>query len=216
MVLLRENIPTPDYRLFQKGKTSIDPELLVQEIPFPWVIKPNNEGSSLGITICKSKGDVAKGLELAFQFDREILVEQFIPGREMTVGLVDCEEQDSLVFPVVEIVSKREFYDYQAKYTKGQSEYFCPADLPDHSRLAMQKMARLVHEITGCRGGARVDFRLNPENNPFVIEINTSPGMTELSLLPMGAKAHGLSFADLVELILNTAKTEVSLNWASR
>ena len=205
-ILMHEELPTPPFYSMKEGD-EIPAEL--STIGWPLVVKPNRDGSSLGITICKKKEELQEAIHKAFNRDRQILLEKFIPGRELTVGVVEGE-----ALPLVEIVPNHEFYNYEAKYTKGGSNYFCPAKVDQELSKIMMEMALKVNYLFNCRGGIRIDFRLSPKEEPSILEINTSPGMTELSLLPMGAKEAGYSFADLVELILDGAKLEERISWA--
>jgi len=207
-LLALEHIPTAEDVVVKKSDLANIPEI---PFPGPYVVKPAREGSSLGISICENKSQLPNAVGIAAKFEGEILIEKFIAGRELTVGIVG-----NAMFPSVEIVSKNAFYDYQAKYTKGFSQYFCPAEIPPVVAENLSNLALKSYRVLGCRGGARVDFRLDAKQNPFVIELNTSPGMTELSLLPMGAKAYGLSFADLVECILDSAGLEIHIGWRSK
>lgn len=207
-LLALERIPTAEDVVVKKSEVSKIPEI---SFTGPYVVKPAREGSSLGISICESKSQLPDAVGIAAKFEGEILIEKFIAGRELTVGIVG-----DAMFAPVEIVSKNAFYDYQAKYTKGYSQYFCPAEIPAAVVEKISNLALRSYRVLGCRGGARVDFRLDAQHNPFVIELNTSPGMTELSLLPMGAKAYGLSFADLVECILDSAGLEIHIGWGSK
>jgi D-alanine-D-alanine ligase len=167
---------------------------------FPVVVKPINQGSTLGISIVKGSRDLIAGIELALQYGPTVLVEEYIKGRELTVGVVNDRP-----LPAVEIQAPNGFYDYTAKYTPGASVYKVPAPLPQRTAKLLQSLALDVHRHLGCRGATRVDFRLDPRGCPFVLEINTVPGMTETSLLPMAAKAAHLSYESLVEAILESA-----------
>lgn len=202
-----QKIPSAEDVVVQKSHIDTIPKI---SFAGPYVVKPSREGSSLGISICDGQAQLPKAIAEAAKFEGDILVEKFIAGRELTVGIVG-----DAVFPPVEIVSKNAFYDYQAKYTKGYSQYFCPAEIPREVTEKLSDLALKSYRVLGCRGGARVDFRLDANQSAFVIELNTSPGMTELSLLPMGAKAYGLSFADLVECVLDSAGLEIHIGWSA-
>jgi len=207
-LLAMQDIPTAEDVVVKKSHVETNPKV---SFSGPYVVKPAREGSSLGITICDNKSQLPDAIREAAKFEGDILIEKFIAGRELTVGIVG-----DAVFPPVEIVCKNAFYDYQAKYTKGFSQYFCPAEIPDSVTENLSNLALKAYQALGCRGGARVDFRLDANQNAFVIELNTSPGMTELSLLPMGAKAYGLNFADLVESILDSAGLEIHIGWSAK
>ncbi|MEP6602068.1 MAG: ATP-grasp domain-containing protein, partial [Nitrospirota bacterium] len=167
---------------------------------FPVVVKPINQGSTLGISIVRRPRDLAAGIELALSYGPTALVEEYINGRELTVGVVNDQP-----LPVVEIEAPNGFYDYTAKYTPGASVYKAPAPIPRRTAKLLQSLALEVHQLLGCQGATRVDFRLDPRGRPFVLEINTVPGMTETSLLPMAAQAAHLSYESLVEAILQSA-----------
>ena len=167
---------------------------------FPVVVKPLNQGSTLGISIVRQSRELGAGMDLALTYGPSVLVEEYIKGRELTVGVVNDRP-----LPAVEIHAPNGFYDYAAKYTAGASVYLAPAPLSVSTAKLLQTLALEVHRHLGCRGATRVDFRLNPRGRPFVLEINTVPGMTQTSLLPMAAKVARLSYEGLVEAILQSA-----------
>ncbi len=174
-------------------------ELASAEFGIPMVIKPNDQGSTVGLTILKeeSEDEFHQAIELALRYSEKALIEEFIEGRELTVGILGNE-----ALPIVEITTEGGFYDYHHKYTAGMSFHTCPADLPTEIADGIQSAALRAFEACGCRGYGRVDFRLQPDGKYFCLEINTLPGMTELSLLPDAAKAAGISFGELCERIL--------------
>lgn len=161
-------------------------------LPLPFVVKPPREGSSVGVHIVLDTVGLDAALEDCFARDTEVLVEEFISGKELTVGIVGDE-----AFPAVEIVPKVDFYSYENKYTKGASEYFCPARLDDATALAVRDAALAAHRALGLEVYSRVDVLLDAQNRPYVLEVNTIPGMTETSLLPKGAAAVGIGFPEL-------------------
>ena len=163
----------------------------------PLVVKPTCEGSTIGISIVRKKGDLKKALKSALRYGDEVLVEQYISGRELTVGVLGERP-----LRVVEIVAAGGFYDYRAKYKSGTTRYIVPAKLEQNVERRLQRMAVAAHQALGCRGASRVDFRLRRDGKPFLLEVNTIPGMTETSLLPKAAAAEGMSFEALVEWIL--------------
>jgi D-alanine-D-alanine ligase len=164
------------------------------------VVKPNAEGSTVGLSVVKAGGDLRAAIELAARFDERVLVERFVPGRELTVTVLGHE-----ALPLVEIVPDGGVYTYEAKYTKGKSRYECPARLPDDLAARIRETTVRVYDALGCEGYARIDYRLADDGSFWCLEANTVPGMTPLSLVPMSAKAAGLSFAELVERILELA-----------
>ncbi len=166
----------------------------------PVVVKPNEQGSTVGLTVVHDRGDLPAAVELALSYSRHALVETYIPGREMTVAVLGGEG-----LPVVEITPKGGLYDYESKYTRGMSSYTCPAEISDTLTQELQDSALTAFAALGCRGYARVDYRVSPEERIFCLEVNTVPGMTEVSLVPMAAAAAGIGFADLVERIVRLA-----------
>ncbi|PKK84477.1 MAG: D-alanine--D-alanine ligase [candidate division Zixibacteria bacterium HGW-Zixibacteria-1] len=198
-----EGILTPDWLLF-KGNDFGDVESLLNRIQahfaFPLIVKPNNSGSTVGLTLVRSFDQLAAAVETARKVTGQVLAEQYISGREITASVLNGRP-----FPLVEIIPTNELYDYQCKYTKGKSQYVCPAPIPDNIRDQIQETAARVYEIVGCSGLARVDFILDKGNKAYFLEVNTLPGMTELSLAPMAAREAGMDFEKLVDLICKTA-----------
>jgi D-alanine-D-alanine ligase len=196
------NIPTPRWFMIRKGMNDllkID-ENIKLEMGYPAVIKPNDEGSTVGLSIVEPDVEdtqLGSSLELAFRYSDKIMIEQFIAGRELTVAILGNE-----ALPVVEIKPKDGFYDYEHKYTRGMTEYFCPADLPEKLALELREKSLMAHNALGCRAYSRVDFRLNPNGEYFCLEVNTLPGMTELSLVPKAAGGIGMSFPALLNKII--------------
>jgi D-alanine-D-alanine ligase len=178
-----------------------NPESVTQMIKnsfgFPCVIKPNDQGSTFGLTVCNNEAQVADALHLAFNFSNKAMIEDYIEGKEVTVAIVDGK-----ALPVLEIKPLHGLYDYECKYTKGMSDYIVPADIPKHATVALQEQALKAFHALGCTGYARIDFRLNPLDVPYCLEINTLPGMTSTSLVPKMAAAVGISFEDLVDRII--------------
>ncbi len=166
------------------------------------VIKPNDQGSTIGLTIVRDGNldDIHEGIVLASQYSDPVLVERFISGREITVGILDGKS-----LPIVEIVTHDGFYDYEHKYTQGKTEYICPADLAEDIAEFTSNTAVIVNNAIGCEGFARVDFRLDEDGQPWCLEINTIPGFTSKSLVPMAAQEIGIDFGQLCEKIINTA-----------
>ncbi|MEA3240670.1 MAG: D-alanine--D-alanine ligase [Pseudomonadota bacterium] len=195
-------IPTPSY-LVATDKVFIS--TAEQKLGYPLVVKPASEGSSLGISIVSSEAELQSAQEKAFSYDAEILLEQYIPGREITAAVLEGEP-----LPLIEIQPVSGFYDFQAKYTPGATNYLVPAPLPDQVTQEIQQLAVQSCRVTGCRSGAiRVDFRLDLNSKPFVIEINTIPGMTGTSLLPKAAQTAGIDFDSLIVKILCGASLEI-------
>ena len=167
---------------------------------YPVIVKPNDQGSSVGITVVRRPDDLNPAIEEARRYGRVILVEAFIEGREVTVAVLDDR-----AFPVVEITPEGGFYDYQHKYTAGASRYEVPAKLPLEATERILTLARESYRALRCSGIARVDFRVGHDGTPHCLEVNTVPGMTETSLVPKAAAAAALSYKDLVQAIVESA-----------
>ncbi len=194
-MLIANGIPTPvSVLLTQKDRAAFSTE------SFPSVVKPVSEGSSVGITIVKKASELDAALDEAFRFGPDVLVEQYIAGLEVNVGILNQK-----ALGAIEIRSKTEFYDYTAKYVKGMSEHIFPAPLPEAVYQEVLALGQKAHLALGCSGYSRVDLLLDHDFRPFVLEVNTLPGMTETSLLPEIAGGVGISFDQLVIQILETA-----------
>ena len=193
-------VPTPKWFHFKIREYTSEEivKKIEQQFGFPAVIKPNDQGSTVGLTICKSSEQIDDAIHNAFEYSDRIIVEEYIPGREMTVAVID-----DVVLPVLEIRPKHNIYDYECKYTSGMSEYIVPADIPAEVAKSLQKIAVQACKALRCEVYARVDFRLSPDNKVYALEVNTLPGMTSLSLVPKMAKAVGISFEQLVEKIID-------------
>ncbi|MDP8207902.1 MAG: D-alanine--D-alanine ligase [Candidatus Electryonea clarkiae] len=165
---------------------------------YPVVVKPSNSGSAVNVFIVQNEQELINGLENIWNDGEVPLVEQYIPGRELTVTVL---ENKSL--PVVEIVPKTTFYDYTRKYTAGETEYLCPAPIDDEIAVNVREMSAKVFAALGCRHIARVDWRLSPDNMLYFLEVNTIPGMTALSLVPMAASETGIDFPNLMDKFVN-------------
>ncbi|NOY77448.1 MAG: D-alanine--D-alanine ligase [Calditrichaeota bacterium] len=175
-------------------------ESLPGELPYPVVVKPGDQGSTVGLTIVWKEGDLEKAMELAGKYSNDILIEKYIPGREMTVAILGDRP-----LPVIEIKPKHGIYDYECKYQSGMTTYEVPANISETLRDQLQDMALRAHRSLGCRQYSRVDFRVDEQDNPFCLEVNTLPGMTKTSLVPKAAKAFGLSFPQLIQRIVDLA-----------
>jgi D-alanine-D-alanine ligase len=178
-------------------------ERLVAHFGLPLVVKPVREGSTIGLTIARNADDVASGLVLAGRYDRRVLVQRFAAGTEVTIGVLATPEVQ--VLPTLEIVSENPVYDYDAKYTAGKSHHIIPARIPEAARAAASDAASRAFIELGCSGMARVDIIVDASAKPWVLEVNTVPGLTELSLLPDAARAAGISFEQLCERLINHA-----------
>ena len=168
------------------------------DFPLPWAIKPTLEGSSIGITKVENKSELNMALELAWQYNDEALIEHWIEGDEYTVAILGNQ-----ALPSIKIISDHDFYDYDSKYFSNKTEYLCPSDLSDQQEKNIQTIAMKAFNLTGASGWGRADFILDKDKNPYLLEINTVPGMTSHSLVPMAAKAAGMNFEQLVLKILH-------------
>jgi len=190
-IFLREHLNVPRCRVLEKSHKDKLTDIVI-ELGLPLVIKPASNGSSIGL----SKIDKAEGLpqavSLAFSFDQKILIEEYIKGREITVGILD-----DTPLPAIEIIPKHKFFDYEAKYQAGLTDYVVPAQIDEEILEEASKAALAAHRALGCFGCSRVDIILDEKNKPFILEINTIPGMTATSLLPKAAKTKGIDFTEL-------------------
>jgi D-alanine-D-alanine ligase len=194
-LLVALGLPTPEYRICESGH---DADLV--GFPPPFVVKPACEGSSVGISIVRQQEEIAGAIKNAFDYGAKVLVERFVEGREITVGIVN-----GLVLPTVEVRPKSGVYDYASKYTKGMTEYLVPAELTDQGEKSSAEAALRVWRHFGLSGCARIDMIVDDGMKPQVIDINTSPGMTETSLVPKAWAHLGRTFDQLVEEILRGA-----------
>lgn len=209
-------------KIFREAGIPVVPDVVVSRaMPFgdikdkvfsilglPVIIKPSQEGSTIGVTIVEEEKALASALETAFRYDDTALVERFIPGKLLTVSLLG-KTPDPL--PVIEIRAKKGFYDYEAKYTPGMTDYIVPAELTTEVTAAVQDAAVRAHQVLGCEDISRVDLILGENRQIYVLEVNTIPGMTETSLVPQAAAAQGISFEQLVETILEGARLKLKM-----
>lgn len=195
-VWIARGLPTPRFAAFGKGD---DIAQAIAALGFPVVVKPSHEGSSVGITRVYSAADLPAAIELAARYDGELLIEQLIEGGEYTVGILDGE-----ALPSIHIVPKGEFYDYHAKYVAEDTQYLCPG-LTDDAERDMRALALVAFETSGASGWGRVDFMRDADGKNYLLEVNTTPGMTSHSLVPKAARAVGISFEDLCWRILETS-----------
>jgi D-alanine-D-alanine ligase len=193
------NISTPKWFMVEKKNSDIEKikKDIDEKIGYPCIVKPNDEGSTVGLTVCNSPSEIDKGLKSSFKYSQKTMIEEFIEGRELTVAILD-----KAALPVLEIKPKSGLYDYQSKYTKGMSEYFVPADITEDVAKSLQKDSLKAFNAIGCSVYGRIDFRLNKNNQFFCLEVNTLPGMTSTSLVPKMAKAVGISFEELIDQII--------------
>lgn len=199
LFLKEYNLPMADAILIRKGD-NLDPVNIIKRTGLPCFVKPNDSGSSFGVTKVKQKEDLLAAIETAFKESNEVLIEAFMNGREVACGIVKTKNK-TIVLPVTEIISKNEFFDYEAKYTPGMSDEVTPADLPSNVTNEIQKISLHICDLLGCKGIVRVDFIVINEN-PFFLEINTIPGMTKESLIPKQAAAAWISLEELYTMVV--------------
>jgi D-alanine-D-alanine ligase len=198
-------VPTADWVMVRRrpGESAIErpPTSAVRALGMPVIVKPSKQGSTVGLSIVKESSQLDTAIGAAFEFDDEVMVERFIPGREFTVGILGDE-----ALPVGEIIPKHEIYDYECKYTAGMAEEVFPARISGEEAARVQSYARKAFEALKLRGYARIDFRLSSVDGEFYcLEANTLPGMTQLSLIPQAAAAAGISFPELCDRIVQLA-----------
>lgn len=179
----------------------VAPEDVTTALGWPVIVKPSKQGSSVGLTLVKKAQDLGAAVELAARYDDEVMAEQFIPGRELTVGLLG-----DVPLPVGEIVPKHELFDYESKYTPGMSEETFPAKIETRLARQLQEYALMAHRALKLGGYSRIDFRVSPEGDIFCLEANSLPGMTRTSLFPQAAQAAGIAFPELCERICRLAR----------
>ncbi|WP_163328015.1 D-alanine--D-alanine ligase [Desulfurobacterium thermolithotrophum] len=191
-VLKTYNIPVPAGETFFQGDK-------IEPVEIPCVVKPARTGSTVGISVVKDENSFQKAVEEAFKYDSKIIIEEYIEGREITVAVLN-----GFALPPVEIVTETGFYDFDSKYKKQTTEYKVPANLNLKLQEKLKKISEKIFKVLECSGAIRIDFRIDKWNNPYVLEVNTIPGMTERSLLPKAANAAGIPFEKLIEEILES------------
>ncbi|MFO1518086.1 MAG: D-alanine--D-alanine ligase [bacterium] len=197
---------TPAYAYFESNRMTAKEFARTFSLSFPVIVKPSREGSTIGITRVQEIGELEKALLAAEEYDSRVLVEEFITGKEVTSGVLAGEP-----LPLIEVVPKSGFYDFQSKYTKGATEYILPARISPELTQEIQSLTVEIFNELGCEGVVRADYMIDSEDRPYFLEINTIPGMTETSLIPKAAAQAGISFEDLVEKMLDSARLKTSL-----
>jgi len=198
-ICIENKIPVPKGIIINQNNKSVDNFNITSEFV---VLKPIHEGSSADLYIVSNfSSNLNEKIDYMLSKYDSFILEEYITGKELTVGILDGK-----VLPVIEIIPKNKFYDYKCKYSNGMSEYEVPAILDEKVKSQINKYALKLHNILGCRHYSRIDIRLDNENNIFILEINTLPGMTDTSLFPKAANAFGITFEDLIEKIINLAK----------
>jgi len=193
-IFLKNHIPTPEFFVCSDDKG------ILSDFGYPLVVKPVNSGSSLGVSIVNSEAGLKPALKKAFSYNDKIIVEKYIEGREITVGILDDR-----ALGVVEIVAKEGYYDFDTKYSDGKADFIVPAKLEDRVYKEIQRVGLAAHKALGCRHFSRADIRLGNDGIPYVLEVNSIPGLTSHSLLPLSAKVCGVSYDDLIVKMLELA-----------
>ena len=192
-----EKLPTPPYAVLDK---TTDLRAVAKRLGLPLMVKPAAEGSSIGMSKVRSASKLDEAYALAANYDRVVLAEKFIEGTELTVAILGAQ-----VLPIIKLETPREFYDYEAKYVADDTRYIVPCGLSDKKEKAIQALCMAAFRTLGCWGWGRVDLMLDRRGRPYLLEVNTAPGMTDHSLVPMAARAVGISYEDLCLRILGDA-----------
>jgi D-alanine-D-alanine ligase len=201
-LFIAEGLPTPDYVALRSGQ-EVDYDAIVARLGAKSVVKPANEGSSVGMTIVHSPIELRPAVETAFGFDDLVIVEAFVEGAEVTIGVLGND--DPVALPTLEIVPEHEFYDYESKYVPGMSRHIIPARVTEEAALECQRLAVAAHVALGCAGMSRADTIVTREGEVLLLEVNTIPGMTTTSLVPDAARAAGIEFPDLCDRLVKLA-----------
>jgi len=198
-------IASPDYLVLRRGEP-VDFDGVTQALGAKTVVKPANEGSAIGVTISHTPAELPAAVAEAFRFDSTVLVERFVTGAEVTVGVLGNDEPE--VLPTLEIVPEHEFYDYESKYVPGMSRHIIPARISEAAQQECQRLSLAAHEALGCRGMSRADTIVEEDGTVWLLEVNTIPGMTPTSLLPDAARAAGIEFPELCARLVACAVEE--------
>jgi D-alanine-D-alanine ligase len=200
-------LPVPDYRVVFGWRWETDQKTVMRELevslPYPWFVKPANGGSSVGITKVRSREDLSEAVQIALRYDRKLVVEQAVQGREIECAVLGNDKPETS--PLGEIVYQREFYDYEAKYLDPNTQLIAPAELPDETAARIQAMAVQAYKAIDCAGMGRVDFFLLPDGSAYVDEINTIPGFTPISMFPRLWQLAGLTYSQLISRLVDLA-----------
>jgi D-alanine-D-alanine ligase len=206
-MLRQAGLPSPDFLFFRKREYKINPpsaEKIAARLGLPLVIKAVSQGSSIGTFIVRKTEEILPAMAQAFELDDEVVAEKFIDGPLLTVTVLGNEEPWAL--PIIEIISSNDFYDYDSKYTEGASEHIIPSNISEALRKQVEAICLAAYKEAGCGGLARIDVMVDTNDNPYILEINTMPGMTATSLAPDAARAAGMSFNELVQLIIELSE----------
>ncbi len=200
----QKGLPVPEYVVLERGCRSNVVKQKLSTLKFPLVIKPSSQGSSIGLSIVETDKDFSRAVRDAHRYDRTIIIERYIAGREITIGVLDKK-----TLPVVWLIPGRRFYDFQAKYQKGATLHIVPAPLSEEVYLESQRIGLLAHQALNCGVFSRVDMIIDKDNRPVVLEVNTVPGFTATSLLPMAARVNGIDFNELCSSLVNLTFRQV-------
>lgn len=201
-------LSTPRFAMLSAGMSDADVAAVVAELGLPLIVKPAREGSSIGLTKVTEAGQLRGAYDKAAVLDRDVIAESFIDGAELTCPVVG-EGDEATALPVIRIVAPGANYDYQNKYFTDDTQYLCPSGLPDAQEAEVRSLAVQAYRVLGCRGWARADVMLDAAGKPYLLEMNTSPGMTGHSLVPMGARAAGISYEDFVLQVVAAATLDL-------
>jgi D-alanine-D-alanine ligase len=205
-LLSYEGLPTPDFIIMKKNtfdRACFVVRSMVKKFGLPMVVKAATQGSSIGTYIIKKEEEILPAIEAAFQYDDEVLVEQYIDGILLTASVLGND--NPCVLPIIEITSSNEFYDYESKYTPGMCEHIVPARISQELQDKICRVSEEAYKSLSCKGFARIDFMVDRQGQPYILEINTIPGLTDMSLVPDAARAVGISYEDLLERLLELA-----------
>lgn len=201
----QKNIPTANFlSISNSDDLNLKLDTVNSNFSYPIIVKPNREGSSFGFSIIKEKSNLEKSVNNAFKYDKEILIEDYVKGQEFTVAILD--DDGPVALPVIQIIPKNEYYDFESKYTEGGSEHVCPANIETSLEKSLKEYAINAHKALGCRHYSRVDFIVTDQMEIFMLEVNTLPGMTPTSLFPDAANAYGLNYDQLISHLIKLAK----------
>ena len=195
-IVRKNNHRTPNWFIIDNNE-ALKTDEIIKSIDFPCIVKPNAQGSTFGLSIVNEKNNLIEAIELAGQYDDSSLIEEYITGREITVGILGGE-----ALPIVEIIPDHQLYDYECKYSPGMSQYLCPAEIAADKEKQIKVDSEKIFKILGCSGYGRIDYLLDENGKYFFLELNTLPGMTSTSLLPLAASKSGKSFKKLVDFII--------------
>ena len=201
-IFVASGIPTPEWAVVRRGR-DYSAEEISGRLGSKLVVKPVSEGSSVGMSIVHEPRELSPAIEHAFEHDRTVLIEEFVSGAEVTVGVLGNSEIVAL--PTLEVVPEHEFYDYESKYVPGMSRHIIPAGIPESARAECQRIAVEAHRALTCRGMSRSDIMVTADGRAYLLEVNTIPGMTKTSLLPDAARAAGIEFPVLCDRLVSLA-----------